>query len=234
MNNINIEILFEDEHIIVVNKPANMLVHPYKAESNDRVSVMKCLRNQIDQYVYPVHRLDRAVTGALLFTKSTKLVTEFQNIWHTDLVKKKYLALTRGIFEDSGFFDFALKDKNKIPKEALTYYHPLELFKTSTLVEVEIKTGRMHQIRRHFSRTVQHLLGDRKYGKKKYNDDYLERFGLERIFLHSHKLDFEHPITGQKLKIEAPLAQDLQNVLIKMEIEHIKTLESNPYTNYGK
>lgn len=221
-------IIFQDEYIIAVNKPPFLLVHK-SSECTDKDNLLKQVRNKINQYVYPLHRLDRAVSGIVVFSKSPHLVKEFQTIWHTDKVRKFYLALSKGNFTQSGEFNFALKAENNTFKEALTRYRPLVRFQTSTLLEVEIKTGRHHQIRRHFARRVEHLLGDRKYGKKKYNDYYLNHFDLKRIFLHSHKMELENPINFEKYILRAPLADDLSQTLSKMKIEYLETLNNSDY-----
>lgn len=212
-------ILYEDEHYIAVNKPPNLLVHPYKKETNERENLMAMVRDELGHYVYVINRLDRPVSGIVLMGKSQEPVRKIKDIWNTNLVQKKYLALARSQFLEPGIFDFPLKNEQKVFKKAKTVYHPLKLYPDSTLMEVEIFTGRNHQIRRHFSRTVRHLLGDRKYGKKKYNDHYLEHYELSRIFLHSHRLSFFHPYTQERIIIDCPLAPDLCEVLKKMEPE---------------
>jgi len=190
---------------------------------------MTQVRDHLGHYVYPVHRLDRPVSGIVIFGKNPEPVKLIKENWHTDQVKKYYLALSRGNFKEPGQFDFDLSDFNKVKKEAITKYRPLELYKSATLHEVEILTGRHHQIRRHFSRRVDHLLGDRKYGKKKYNDYYLENFGLERIFLHSHRFEFFHPMAKEQINIFCPLFPDLQECLNKMKKEHLETIEKSEY-----
>ena len=230
-----ITIHFEDEHYIAVEKKSGTFVHPYKKESNVRESLMAEVRDHLGHYVYPVNRLDRPVSGIVIFSKASEFVRPLQEIWHTDKIRKYYLALTRGIFEKPGEFNFALHDDNKIPKDALTLYSPLLRYQSATLVEVEIKTGRFHQIRRHFSRRVDHLLGDRKYGKKKYNDYYLEHFELNRVFLHAYKLEFTNPLTSQKTQITSALSQDLLHTLKLMQPEYLATIQGIDYIDlpYG-
>lgn len=230
------QILFQDEYFIAVEKPPHLLVHPYKKETNEKDNAMARLRDQIGQYVYPIHRLDRPVSGVLLFGLKPEFLTSMQNIWNSELVTKKYFSLVRGQFEEAGQFDFALNDHNKRPKDALTLYYPLYLYQTATLMDIKIKTGRYHQIRRHFSRRVQHVLGDRKYGKKKYNDYYLENFDLQRIFLHSYELSFKHPYTEKMTQIYCPLPEDLRNPLYKMQKELVCEVQKHEYLglNYAK
>ena len=158
-----------------------------------------------------------------------EFVRPLQDIWHSEMIRKFYLGLTRGLFDSPGEFTFSLHDDNKIPKEAHTLYWPLLRFESATLVEIEIKTGRFHQIRRHFSRRVDHLLGDRKYGKKKYNDYYLEHFSLNRLFLHNYKLLFTNPLSMKTQEITSPLPADLLHTLKEMEPEYLATINSINY-----
>jgi tRNA pseudouridine65 synthase len=233
-----IEILHQDEFLIVVNKPANLLVHPYKEAKQDKTCLMKELKNQTGLYLYPIHRLDRPVSGIICFALQPNIVTDFQQIWHTPEVTKKYLGLVRGRYEQSGTIDFALgdksKDKNvkKEKKEARTQYVPLELYNQATLLEIEIFTGRYHQIRRHFARTVNHILGDRTYGKKKYNNYYQEEFDLQTMFLHSYNFEFTHPVTKERFNIKCPLPDNLQNVLYKLKPQHIRTIHDSGIIKY--
>lgn len=226
-----IEVLYRDDYIIAVNKPPKLLVHKSR-ECTDKDNLLKQLRNQIDEYVYPINRLDRAVSGIVIFTTNPEVVRKYQEIWHTDQIRKFYLALSRGLYNSPGEYNFALSDENKVKKEAHTLYDPLVRFKTSTLLEVEIRTGRYHQIRRHFARRVDHLLGDRKYGKKKYNDRYLELYGLSRIFLHAHQFQAKCPFSGEKIAISCPLAPDLVDVLKQMSSEYLETIRQTAYIDH--
>lgn len=209
----NINILFEDDYYIIVEKPCHMLTHPYKAETNEKINLLFTVRDQIDTYLYPIHRLDRQTSGIVIFGKKPESVREIQEIWHTDKVKKEYLALVNGIIFEAGVFKFQLNSLKKIPQDAKTIYKPIENFKEITLMNIEIETGRRHQIRRHFSRRMQHVLGDRKYGKKKYNDFYLNEFGLSRLFLHAHRFSFFHPFIEKEFQIQSDLPADLEKVL---------------------
>lgn len=207
-----IEVLYKDDYYIAVHKPAALLVHR-TAGDKDRINLLKLVRDQEDLYLYPIHRLDKQVSGCIIFSIIPEAVKKIQERWHTDKVKKEYTALVKGRIENEGEFNFALNNENKVTQEALTLYKPIKHFTDSTLVEIEIKTGRYHQIRRHFSRRMQHIIGDRKYGKKLVNDFYKDNFGLQRLFLHSHRLSFNHPYTEKKVIIETPLAKDITEVL---------------------
>jgi tRNA pseudouridine65 synthase len=223
MEDLIIEILYQDNDLVIVNKPAHLLIHPSKElRGEDNRTLLKVLAKQIDRYIYPIHRLDRPVSGLIVFGLSKNSTRMLSESWTTSRVQKFYIGLARGQYEESGKLDFQLSDHNKVKKDALTLYRPLSVFKNSTLLEIEIRTGRHHQIRRHFARTVNHLLGDRTYGKKKYNDESLNDHGLERIFLHSSKLIFEHPTQLKKIEVKCPLPDDLRQVLKSMINEQNK------------
>jgi RluA family pseudouridine synthase len=211
-----IEILFEDEYCIVVNKPPNVLTVPSK-ESTEKTNLMFTLRDQIDSYLYPIHRLDRQTSGIVLFGKTKEFVRKMKEIWNTDQVEKYYTTIVEYINLEADEYNFELKSEKGIFQEARTSFRPLKHLKTCTLLEVQIFTGRRHQIRRHFGRRMRNVIGDRNYGKKRINDYYRDNFGLQRLFLHSHKFRFYHPIADKFILIECPLYEDLQLVLDKLE-----------------
>lgn len=218
-----IKIYFQNEDIIIVEKPPHLLVHPNKKLNNDPHSLMDLVRDQIGKYIYPVHRIDRPVSGIVIFALNAETAKHLGLFWGGDEVRKHYIALVRGEYESHGVLDFPLKHpKNGKYQEALTLYEPISRFKGATLLRIEIKTGRFHQIRRHFARTVNHVLGDRTHGKGKYNNFYLENYQLERLFLHSHELTLSTKLFNEEIKIISPLPIDLQNVLDKMELDNLK------------
>jgi tRNA pseudouridine65 synthase len=214
LENFELEIIYQDQNYVVVNKPAWLLVHKTPGDK-DTNNLLKILRNHLNAYVWPVNRLDKQVSGLVVFATSAEMVSPLQNIWH-EQVKKKYLGVSSKLIPESGEFAFPLKDDNGIEKEARTSFRPLAILGQATLLEIEIFTGRNHQIRRHFSRRCQHLIGDRKYGKKIVNDYYRDHFGLDRIFLHCHHLSFKHPISKEIITLKADLPNSLKNVLTKM------------------
>lgn len=213
----NIDILYEDEYYIAVNKPSPMLTHPTKENRKEKINLLFLLRDQIGLKLFPIHRLDRQTSGIVIFGKVPHAVTKLKEVWSTDLIRKEYKALVLGQIDRGGKFDFPLKNENKKIQNALTIYNPVERINQCTLVDVEIRTGRRHQIRRHFGRRMQHLAGDRKYGKKKHNEDFLESYGLDRLFLHAYRFTFDHPFIFKRITIEAPMGEDLQTVLKRMK-----------------
>ena len=212
----SVEIHFQDEHFIAAEKPSGLLVHPYRKETNEKECLLKELRDMAGQYLYPVHRIDRPVSGIVIFARSSEAARKLQETWSDDNTEKIYLALINGVLKGAVILDAPLLSQKKIKQEALTLARPTELFREASLMEVEIKSGRRHQIRRHFATAGKHVVGDRMYGKKRINDYFLNNFGVERTFLHSHKLQFNHPFSNEKVKIVSPLPDDLAGVLEKM------------------
>ena len=209
----SLEILYQDEHFVAVTKPSGLLVHPYWKETNEKKNLLKDLKAQVGQWLYPIHRLDRPVSGVVIFGLAPEPVKELQARWHDESTKKIYLALAKNAYTEICRFEFALNNEAKVAQDALTIATPLETFTDATFFEVEIKTGRKHQIRRHFSRRCSQIIGDRMYGKKPTNDFYRENLGLERIFLHAHQLSFLHPYTNERVTITSPLPEELARPL---------------------
>lgn len=216
VEDIEIPILFQDDDLIVVEKPSGVLVHPYKSRSRQKRNLMTLVRDQIGQYVYPIHRLDRPVSGVVVFGLNGKVVKEIKNVWHNSETKKEYISLCIGYPPDEGRFDFTLQNEKKLKQEALTEYWPIYRFDNYTLLKVQIKTGRKHQIRRHFSRVRHNIVGDTTHGNGKVNHFFREEYGLERIFLHAYRLSFIHPYQNETLSFVSPLSQDLSRVIDKM------------------
>lgn len=215
-----IPILYEDEQLLIVNKPPFMMVHPWRGGPRGETSLMTLLKEQTGHYLYPVHRLDRQTSGVVLFALQSEVVTFYKDRWHSDEVEKRYVTLASGALPVAGTYDNALRNKKGIKQECTTIFQPIDYFDhglfPSTLCDVTIKTGRKHQIRRHFSRHMKNIVGDTRYGKGKINDFYREHFNLERLFLHAHYLRLPHPSKSERLEIHAPLSPDLDAILLDM------------------
>ncbi len=216
-----IPILYQDSELIVVAKPSGIMVHPWKGGIKGEKTLMNLVKDQTGFYLYPLHRLDRPVSGVVIFGLSKKATHNLQQVWNTQNVVKNYITLCRGHLENKGVFDFPLKHpKNKkIYQEAITEYSPLATFTfpKTTLLKLSIKTGRRHQIRRHFSRRMFNLIGDTMYGKGVDNLIFREKYNLQRIFLHSYRISFPHPYQKNKiLDINCPLPSDLTKTLAQM------------------
>ena len=212
-----IDFLYRDSDIAVVNKPSGMLVH--RGWDNDKVVAMTVVRDHLEQYVYPVQRLDRPTSGALIFALHKKAARALCQAFESGQVHKGYLALVRGIAPESGTIDHPIpKEPNKERVPALTEFRRLFEYERYSLVAVWPKSGRLHQIRRHLKHLSHPLIGDTKYGKGAHNRFFRERFGLMRLGLHASSISFPHPQTGKELIVQAPMPQDFVEPLRAMGV----------------
>jgi tRNA pseudouridine65 synthase len=216
-------ILYEDQHLIAVEKPAGLLTHhTHLAKGEDSIHAQ--LSKAVGP-VYPLHRLDRATSGVLLFARSRLACSAFGKLFMaTDTkhqgVKKVYLALIRGWLEGDGSIDHPLKSlahTDQRLQSAISHYSLLgrlsldlpklgqseSSVRTSrySLLMVRIETGRRHQIRRHLKHIHHPIIGDSRYGKGDQNRLFRKAFGLNRLFLHSAGIACRHPFTNEKLTI---------------------------------
>lgn len=217
-----LEILYETDDLIAINKPHGLLVHRSRMAADVKEFALQILRDQIGQPVWPAHRLDRKTSGVLLFTKKKEVNSVIQTIFQERQIKKVYKALVRGHMDEKGTIDYALSHES-LPKQAVTHYSLIENFeielKTTTfptsrysLIKVEPETGRFHQIRKHMHHISHPILGDRPHGCNKQNRIWLAKFGLEKMLLHAESLEFEYP-EGNKVKIEAGMSAEFLRVL---------------------
>ncbi|MCO4793243.1 MAG: hypothetical protein KC493_06015 [Bacteriovoracaceae bacterium] len=221
-----INILYQDDFVIAVEKPSGLLVHPYWKETNEKENLMKTVRDQVGKKLYPLHRLDRPVSGIVLFGLSGQVVKDLQLHWHFANTKKEYITLCRNIITEPGEWNFTLKNDKGVEQKARTLYWPLAQFEDTTLCRVRIKTGRKHQIRRHFARRMFNIIGDTAKGNGPMNRKFREEFDLQRIFLHAWKFEIEHPETEELLKLECELPPELASVVEKLglPIEKLKEI----------
>lgn len=226
-----LEILFEDEQIVAINKPHGLLVHRSAIATNTDVYAVQELRNQLDCHVYPVHRLDRKTSGVLLFTKQKDLVAPLQAQFANHKVEKTYLAILRGWSEDEGTIDYALTNDKGKTQEAITVYKTFERTEIEvpfgkhatsrySLVEAKPKTGRMHQLRKHFAHILHPIIGDRPHGCNKQNKLFLEKWHMSTMLLHAQKLKFTHPIKNKEIKIQASPHSEFQRMLATLEFSY--------------
>ena len=233
-----LEILYIDEYLVAVNKPAGLFVHRSYMDKDEIYFALQLVRDQICQYVYPVHRLDRPTSGVLLFALNAEIARLMGQAFSDKTIQKTYYALTRGHLLGSETIDYPLKEKldkfgdrnvsrDKAPQEALTAYQsiltaslPISLGKFDSvrysLIKLKTGTGRRHQIRRHLAHLRHPVIGDIKYGDNKQNPFFIEHFGFKRLMLIAKKLDFIHPITHKKIAIEVKFDQQWLNVFDKL------------------
>ena len=212
-----IPLLHRDDTLVVVNKPAGLAVH--RGMSREKIVVLQLVRDLVGRHVYPVHRLDRATSGALLLALDPGTARRLQEQWESGGVEKRYLALVRGIPPEEGVIDSPVPRSPGGPRvPAVTEFRCLATFERYALIEARPLTGRLHQIRRHFKHISHPLIGDVRYGKGDHNRLFRDRFGLHRLALHALSLEFDHPATGDRLRVVAPVPEDLAGVLRAMGI----------------
>jgi tRNA pseudouridine65 synthase len=213
----NLPVLYRDDTLLAVNKPSGLAVH--RGAARDRVVALGIVRDLVGRQVHAVHRLDRATSGALLFALDPETARLMSAKFEAGGVEKRYLALVRGIPPEEGVIDHPIsrvEDGPRVP--AVTAFRRLATYERYALVEARPLTGRLHQIRRHFKHINHPLIGDVRYGKGEHNRLFRERFGLRRLALHALELAFDHPGTGERLRILAPVPEDLARPFREMNI----------------
>ena len=208
-------LLWRDDRLVAVANPAGLAV--LRGLARERVVAMTLARDQVGRHVFPVHRLDRATSGALLFALDPAAARLLQKQFESGTVHKRYLALVRGIAPDEAVIDHPVPNDEDGPRvPAVTEIRRLGIFERYSLVEAVPRTGRFHQIRRHLKHLSLPLIGDVRYGKGEHNRLFRERFGLHRLALHALEIAFAHPEDGRPLRIVAPVPEDLAGPLRAM------------------
>jgi tRNA pseudouridine65 synthase len=222
-----LEIIYQDEVMVIINKPTGLLVHRSPIAADASEFAIQVLRDQLGQKVYPVHRLDRKTSGLLVFALNEEVNKHLQMAFMNRKIDKKYVALVRGFITEKGTIDYALTNEAGKVQDALTHFKLLQQFEIEipngkfttarfSLVEVEPETGRMHQIRKHFAHIFHPIIGDRPHGCNKQNKLFLEKWGMNSMLLHASELTFKHPVSDQEMTFEARLPADF-----KMTIERL-------------
>lgn len=205
-----LEIVYRDAHLVAINKPAGVPSH--RGWASDVRPALQRLRDQIGHAVHPVHRLDRATSGLLLFALSSEVARDMQALLAAS--DKRYLALCRGRNEALTRVDHPLaKAPGAERRAAVTDFRWLGSFERYGLYEARPHTGRTHQIRRHLKHVSQPIVGDVRYGKGEHNRLFRERFGFHRLALHCHHISFTHPRGGQPIALSAPLDREFTRLL---------------------
>ena len=225
-----LEILFRDDYLIAINKPHGLLVHRSSIARDAEEFALQLLKNQINHWVNPVHRLDRKTAGVLLFALDKETEKAMQQQFAENKVQKKYLAIVRGYTPDQQEIDYPLRKENGTLQDAFTAYTtlkraeldlPLGVHPTSrySLVEAKPETGRMHQLRKHFSHIFHPVIGDNTHGCNKQNRMFKQNWEMDTMLLHASELSFMHPITKELVCIKAPVQQEFLRVMQLMSWE---------------
>ena len=221
-------IIFEDQRLIVIDKPAGVAVHGGSGVSFGVIEALRAARP--DETLELVHRIDRDTSGLLLISRKPAALRTLHALMRDGQVEKRYLALVKGKWElGQKRIDVPLRTDIRVGgertvkahasgKEAVSVFKPVQFFgKRASLVEVSLETGRTHQIRVHAAHAGFPLAGDEKYGEAEFNET-MKASGLERMFLHAHQLSFVWPDTGVEFTASAPLPADLATVLDALSV----------------
>lgn len=234
----NLEILYQDEYLVAINKPHGLLVHRSSIAKEVEEFALQILRDQIGRNVSPIHRLDRKTSGVLLFALNGEVLKEASRAFAENKVRKTYVAIVRGFTGDQEVIDYPLKKDNGKLQEAVTNYRtlrraeldiPFGQHATSrySLVEITPQTGRMHQIRKHFAHILHPIIGDRPYGCNKQNRHFKDRWAMTTMLLHALQLELQHPVHHKLLSISAPFQPEFTRMARMMGFE--ETGEEKPF-----
>lgn len=217
-------VLFRDDHLLIVHKPAGLLVHRSPIDKHETEFALQYARTlNGGQHVYPVHRLDRPTSGILVFARDSDTARSLGLSMMAGEVAKTYLAMVRGWPPEQGKIDHPLREEpedrrlkgeEQPVRDALTYYRtlatteiPVEIEKYPSsryaVVELNPKTGRKHQLRRHMKHINHPIIGDANHGRGRHNRYFAERFGQGRLMLAATRMAFRHPVSGKPLTISA-------------------------------
>lgn len=223
MDQEKIEILWQDEYIGIINKPAELIIHA-SAISSDSDTLISRLRDQFENPPIPVHRLDRPVSGVIVGAFDSDCAAQLSRSFREGEVHKNYIAIVRGHLKGEGHIDIPLKnEKNgEMQKSRTSFRHlaqielPLPSRKYSTsrysLVMASPETGRYHQIRRHLARMGYPIVGDTSHGDTYCNHHFEENFGVKGLMLHSYSVSLKHPYREEMIRVESPLRMDMRNI----------------------
>jgi tRNA pseudouridine65 synthase len=234
-----LSILFQDEHIVAVNKPSGLLVHRTNLAKEEEDAVVQRLRDQTGKWVFPVHRLDRGTSGVLVMAFTPEMARRLSAQFSTSSTQKTYHCLVRGFCDQMGVIDYPLAKLNEqkgrsrfkiegTEKDAETHFTRLRCYELPipvsrydamrlSWIEVTPKQGRKHQIRRHFKHLLHPLVGDSCYGCRHINKVTKEIWPEDfRLMLHASSLQFAHPMTDQVITLKAELSNEIVNVLNRL------------------
>jgi tRNA pseudouridine65 synthase len=223
-----LEIVYQDDHLIAINKPHGLLVHRSSIANDAKEFALQLLRDQVNRHVSPVHRLDRKTGGLLLFAFEKDVEIAMHQQFQNGLVQKKYLAIVRGYAPDSQDIDYPLAKENGTIQDAFTAFITLKRAELDvafgkhttsrySLVEATPTTGRMHQLRKHFAHIFYPIIGDRKHGCNKQNKLFKEQWEMTTMLLHASELIFKHPVTNEEIRLKAPLQEEFARVMELMK-----------------
>lgn len=223
----NLTIVYQDDYMVAVHKPAGLLVHRSPIDKHETQFAVQLTRDLTGKKVFPIHRLDKPTSGLLLFAFDADTARLLGEQFMNHSIQKTYLAICRGWTNEEGVIEHALRykkdkiaDKHRrdddLVQEATTFYrtlstttvdHKIGKFEQQrySLVELQPKTGRKHQIRRHLNHIHHPIIGDVKYGDRHHNHFFNDWLEQHRLYLAATSLNLSHPVTQEPMTIEAPL-----------------------------
>lgn len=224
-----LEIIYQDDRMVAINKPHGLLVHRSPIAADATEFAVQILRDQLDHKVFPVHRLDRKTGGVLLFALDENTNSIVQQLFANGEVSKEYLAIVRGFTPDELEIDYPLRRDDGVLQDAQTSLRTLSrseinipFGKHSTsrysLVNLNPSTGRMHQLRKHMAHIFHPIIGDRPHGCNKQNKLFLEKFEMNTMLLHARKLSFIHPYSEENVTIEADIQADFRRMISALNL----------------
>lgn len=236
-------IVYQDDYIAVIDKPAGLLVHRTMLARGEKWFAMQLLRDQIGQHVFPVHRLDRPTSGLMVFALSAEIATAMGQLFAEQKVHKEYHAVVRGYLPGAGRIDYPLKeeldaiadkmaDANKAAQSAITDYSCVQQIElpyavskqhaTSrySLLRLSPHTGRKHQLRRHMAHLRHPIVGDTNHGDGRHNKFFRNHFHIHRLLLAATALSFPHPVTGELLNFTIPLPHEFNVPFALLTLEN--------------
>lgn len=233
-------VLYRDEHLIAIDKPAGLLVHRSGIDRHETRFAMQMLRDQIGQRVYPLHRLDKPTSGVLLFALDADTARLAGPLFESQAVTKTYVAVVRGWADETGHIDYPLREipdaitdaraaADKPAQAAVTDYrclarvelpHPVGRYSSArySLLELRPHTGRKHQLRRHMKHIFHPIVGDTTHGDGAHNRFVRDHLDCRRLLLHCTSMVFPDPHSGKVLDVTAALPADFERVLRAMGV----------------
>jgi tRNA pseudouridine65 synthase len=231
----SLQILYQDESLVAINKPAGLLVHKSNIDRHETHFALQIVRDQLGKKVFPVHRLDKPTAGVLVFALSAEIARKMMLLLISDHVEKTYLAVVRGFCLEQAIIDYPLQEEldkmtdrlaqqNKPVQAAITHYQRLATVELQfavgryptcrySLLQLSPKTGRKHQLRRHLKHIFHPIIGDTTHGDGKQNSFFRQQFGCQRLLLAATQLSFPHPCENKTVTIQAPLDSDFSRIL---------------------
>ena len=231
----SLQILYRDEHLVAVNKPAGLLVHRTRIDTREVRFLLQAVRDQIGTHVHPVHRLDKGTSGVVVLALSAESARRLANAFREEQVRKTFVAVVRGYAPEHLLVDHPLRDRRDsfAPREiqvrsAVTDVQRIACaefaiavgrYSTArySLVACQPRTGRRHQVRRHMKHLHHPIIGDANYGDGAHNRFFRDNLGVARLLLAATAIRFQHPFSRNEIEIRAPLDDSFRKVLMLPE-----------------